>query len=141
MPKKLLLATLFLVLFFPNVPSATVEGSKSSQGKFDALPDAYLVTLALKLDGETREFSIATASRHFTVSPPDLRLDFRGRLWRQAEGRELLDFTAELQHRIPGEENHTRVGSYSGSTYIQPGKRTEIAKSPYSTLSVVIKKL
>ncbi len=140
-PKVALLVAVGVLLGLIAGPTMPSVESVPSPSKHLALPDSYRITLALELNGSTREFSMLTAARHFAMEPPDVRLNFRGRLWQQDDGRELLDFVVELQHHVPDDENaHTRLGSYTGSVYVELGKVVTIAESPYSKLSVTVRR-
>lgn len=111
-----------------------------------ALEDAYLVTLTLIDGDDTYRFSTVTASRRFSLSPPERRFEFHGKLDRQPSGRELLDFRVEFQQRFVrqdavNEGAYTRVGSWTGSTYIDAEGSLPIIENPNSRVSVKMRKL
>lgn len=125
-------------------PEAELDPKALHQKNSSALPHSYLVTLVLEDGDAVHQFSTVTAQRHFAVAPPERRFDFRASLRMQPDGRELLDFSVELQQQFTygdGETSHTRVGSWKGSTYIETDRTIPIIENPNSKLTVRLKKL
>ncbi len=115
-----------------------------SQANAMALPNTYLITITVDDRGSSFEFSTVTAMRHFSLAPPDRQLRFRGRLWVQSDGRELLDFSVELGQQIAQKDGAAAVsrnGSWSGSAYVESGRPIQIVKNPNSTITVSLRRL
>ncbi len=115
----------------------------TSQANAMALTDTYLVTVTLDDRGDSFEFSTVTAMRHFSLAPPERRIRFRGRLWVQSDGRELLDFSVELGQQIAQKNGGSAVssnGSWSGSAYVESGRSIKIVDNPDSSITVTLKK-
>lgn len=135
------------ILFATGIALASEEvGDEKalSTANARALPNTYLVTLTYKDGGEALEFSTVTAMRHFSLAPPERRIRFRGRLWLQADGRELLDFSVELGQQVAQKDSDavvSRDGSWSGSAYVESGRPIKIVENPTSWVSVTLKSL
>lgn len=137
-------------LVFMLLPIAAVWGAEDtsderalSTANARALPDTYLVALTFADGAETLEFSTVTAMRHFSLAPPDRRIRFRGRLWLQPDGRELLDFTLELGHlisQVGSDDPVSRDGKWAGSAYVESGRAIKLVENPSSTVTVRLKK-
>lgn len=134
------------ILMLSGTALASEDGVDSkSRGEAHAKPlsNTYLVKLTFEDGGKALEFSTVTATRHFSMAPSERRIRLRGRFWLQADGRELLEFSLELGEQIvqpDGSSAVSRGGSWSGSTYFEPGKAIEIVKSPTSTITISLSK-
>ena len=133
------------MLFAVGITLAQEETGVKTQNTANAmaLPDTYVVTVSLQDHGEAFEFSTVTAMRHFSLAPPDRQLRFRGRLWVQSDGRELLDFSVELGQQIAQKDGAAAVsrnGSWSGSAYVESGRSIKIVENPNSTITVNLQK-
>ena len=142
----LILAVLTLATALAADPEETFDTKSVQAHNARALPDAFLVTLSLEEGDQTYEFATVTASRRFTLAPPERRLDFHGNISLQQDGRELLDFTVEFQQRFPraddaGGGSFTRVGTWRGSTYVDTDREIQIIRNPGSSLTVSLGKL
>jgi len=124
-----------------ETPEKLRDGEALSTANAMALPETYRVSLTFEEGKETMTFSTVTAMRHFSLAPAERRLRFRGRLWLQPDGRELLDFSMELGQQIAQKNGSTAVatdGSWSGSAYVESGRPIELVKNPNSTLTVTL---
>lgn len=122
---------------------AAPEDQSTQAASTLALPHTYLVTVTLQDFDQTFAFSTLTAQRHFSLSPAERDLQFRGRLWIQGDGRELLGFSIDFQQALPTPEHgrgHSRGSRWSGSTYFEPGRPIQVVESPDSKITVTLHK-
>ena len=139
-------AAITTVLCIPGIAFALDETDNEKalgMANARALPDTYRIALTYEEGGESLEFSTVTAMRHFSLAPPERRIRFRGRLWLQEDGRELLDFSVELGQQIAqvgSDEVVSRDGNWAGSTYVEPGRPIKIVENPNSTITVTLER-
>lgn len=120
------------------------EGKKSSRTSMStALSKTHVFTLTLEEDGQKYDFSLALASRHFTMNLGEKNIRLRGQLWQQEDGREMLDYTLEFTQWVSQDSGgRQRSGStWRGSAYLRDGQLVEIVRFLNGSFSVELSAL
>ena len=119
---------LILCLGLAPLVAAAADEEKSNSTPGTALPTTHRFTLTLVEGDETSDFSITVASRNFSLSLGEKNVAFTGRLWKLADGRDLLEYSLDYTQWIDLEEGgrQRRGSTWRGSAYLENGRPVEV---------------